>query len=83
MNLELLAAARERIPSVPVLINAVSKRMKQLNAGMRPFVRPESADEDRVDTVLREIAQGKLIVEVDFDAIARREALRDGAPDAD
>ena len=81
MNLELLAAAKERIPSVPVLINAVSKRVKQLNSGMRPYVRPASPDEDRVDTVLREIAEGKLIVEVDFDAIARREALRDGDSD--
>ena len=81
MNLELLAAAKERIPSVPVLINAVSRRVKQLNSGMRPYVRPESPDEDRVDTVLREIAEGKMIVEVDFDAIARREVLRDGPAD--
>ncbi len=81
MNLELLAAAKERIPSVPVLINAVSRRVKQLNSGMRPYVRPASPDEDRVDTALREIAEGKLIVEVDFDAIARREVLRDGPAD--
>ena len=79
MNLELLDAAKERIPSIPVLINVVSKRMKQLNSGMRPYVKPASPEEERVDTVLREIAEGKIIVEVDFDAIARREATRDGA----
>lgn len=77
MNLELLEAAREQIHSVPVLINVVSKRMKQLNLGMRPLVKPATPDEDLLDTVLREIAEGKLIAEVDFDAIARRDAARD------
>lgn len=78
MNLELLQAARERITSIPVLVNTVSKRIKQLNSGMRPYVRPAFPDEDKVDIVLREIAEGKIVVEVDFDAIARREATRDG-----
>ncbi len=77
MNVELLEAAKLKIPSVPVLINVVSKRMKQLNNGMRPYVRPASLDEERLDTVLREIAEGKILAEVDFDAIARRQLLRD------
>ena len=73
MNIELLKKAHERIPSVPVLVNLISKREKQLIAGEKPLIRPLSSDEDKVDTVLREIAEGKLISEVDFDSIARAE----------
>ena len=72
MNQELLESARLRIPSAPVLVNMVSKRVKQLNAGMRPYVRPLSPDEDKLDIALREIAEGKLIAEVDFDAVAKQ-----------
>ena len=42
--------------------------------GERPFVKPLSADEDKSDIALREIAEGLLIAEVDFGAIARAEA---------
>ena len=66
MNLELLDAARKRVPSAPVLINMVSKRVRQLNHGDRPYVRPESRDEDPLDTALREIAEGKIIAEISF-----------------
>ena len=72
MNLEILERARERIPSVPVLVNVVSQRVRQLNNGERPLVKPLSADEDRLDIVLREIADGKLVAQVDFEALARR-----------
>ena len=76
MNIELLKKAHERVPSVPVLVNLVSKREKQLIAGEKPLIRPESSDEDKVDTALREIAEGKLISEVDFDAIAKAEEAK-------
>lgn len=71
MNVELLKKAHERVPSVPVLVNLISKREKQLIAGDKPLVRPMSSDEDKIDTALREVAEGKLISEIDFDAIAR------------
>ena len=71
MNLEQLEKAKTRIPSMPVLVNIVSRRVRQLNAGMHPYVKPLSPDEDRLDIVLREIAEGKIIAEVDFDLIAR------------
>ncbi len=74
MNQELLENARIRVPSVPVLVNMVSKRVKQLNAGMRPYVRPLTPDEDKLDIALREIGEGKLIAEIDFDAVAKHEA---------
>ncbi len=71
MNLEQLEKAKTRIPSVPVLVNIVSKRFRQLNAGMHPYVKPLSPDEDRLDIILREIAEGKIVAEVDFDTITR------------
>jgi DNA-directed RNA polymerase subunit K/omega len=64
LNIELLEQAREKIPSIPVLINAISKRVRQLIAGQRPLVKPLSPDEDKVDIVLREIVEGKLAVEM-------------------
>jgi len=72
MNLELLNQARTRISSIPVLVNVVSMRVRQLNDGQRPLVKPLSHDEDRMDIVLREIAEGKLVAQQDFDALARR-----------
>ncbi len=73
MNLELLENARVRVPSVPILVNMASKRVKQLNAGMRPYVKPLSIEEDKLDIALREIAEGKLVAEVDFDAVKEEE----------
>ena len=66
MNLELLNAAKRRVPNVSVLINMVSKRVKQLIYGDRPLVKPAHPDEDIEDIVLREIAEGKLVAEIDF-----------------
>ncbi len=66
MNKELLEKAKVKIGSIPVLVNMVSKRVRQLNAGMRPYLKPLSSNEDRVDLALREIADGKLIAEIDF-----------------
>jgi DNA-directed RNA polymerase subunit omega len=68
LNIELLEAARERVQSTPVLVNMVSKRVRQLNSGMRPMVKPESRNEEKVDLVLREIVEGKLTAEIDFSA---------------
>ena len=68
LNIELLEQAKARVPSVPVLVNMVSKRVRQLNAGFRPYVRPLSAEEEKVDIALREISEGKLIAEMDFSA---------------
>ena len=70
MNISLLEQAKARVPSVPVLVNMVSMRFRQLNEGMRPLVKP-FPEEDRLDLVLREIAEGKLQSEYDFDAFAR------------
>lgn len=64
MNHELVSQAKLRVPSVPILVNMISKRVKQLNTGMRPLVMPLSPDEDKLDIALREIAEGKLTYEL-------------------
>lgn len=66
MNTQLLDLAKARVPCTPVLINMVSKRMRQLIAGMRPYVKPLTPDEDKLDIALREIAEGKIIAEIEF-----------------
>ena len=68
MNTELLEQAKARVPSTPVLVNMISKRVRQLIAGMRPYVKPSSPNEDKLDIALREIAEGKIIAEIDFAA---------------
>ena len=63
MNAKYLELAKEKITNVPLLINAVSKRVRQLNAGQRPLVKPDSPDMDHLDLALKEIGEGKLAVE--------------------
>ena len=75
MNSKLLKAALEKIQSVPVLINMVSKRERELINGAKPLVNPDTLltdearakhytalDVDKSDVALAEIAQGKLSV---------------------
>ncbi len=70
MNVELLYQARDRVQSVPVLVNMISKRVRQINSGFRPMVKPQSRDDEVVDLVLREIVEGKLTAEIDFSSAA-------------
>lgn len=44
----------------------LSKRVRQLNSGFRPYIKPLSANEDKLDIALREIAGGVLIAEIEF-----------------
>lgn len=64
MNATYLEKARERMPNIPLLVNVVSKRVRQLNAGQRPLIKPDSPDMDRLDLALKEIAEGKLTAEL-------------------
>jgi len=66
VNKDLLKQAKARVSSVPVLVNMVSKRVRQLNAGFRPYVKPTGPNEDKLDIALREIGEGKLIAEIEF-----------------
>ena len=76
MNAELLKKAHEKIPSVPVLVNLVSKRERELVNGAKPLIKPASLDVDKCDIALQEVAEGKLTAEIDFDAIAKAEAAK-------
>ena len=86
MDSKLLKAAHEKIPSVPVLVNLISKREHELINGAKPLVNPSTllTDEDRkknksaldvdkCDIALAEVAEGRLVAEIDFDAIAKAE----------
>ena len=73
MDAKLLKAAHEKVHSVPMLVNLVSKRVRELINGAKPLIRPTSLDVDKCDIALQEVAEGKLIAEIDFDAIAKAE----------
>jgi DNA-directed RNA polymerase omega subunit len=66
MNLDLLNLSRQRVPNAAVLINMVSKRVRQLIYGDRPLIKPEHPNEDLEDIALKEISEGKLVAEIDF-----------------
>lgn len=68
MNIELLEKAREIIPSVPVLVNLVSKRVRQINAHEGTYVKRQP-NEEAVDVALREIIEGKIEAEVDYSSV--------------
>ncbi len=59
MKAELVDQAAQYIPHPPILINLVSKRVKQLAAGRPPLIdrRPGMRD---ADVALTEIIQGKI-----------------------
>ena len=54
------------MPNVPLLINVVSRRVRQLNSGHRPLVKPDAANMSNLDLALKEVAEGKLSVELGF-----------------
>ena len=61
MNAQLLEEAAKVITEPQVLINAVSRRVRQLTAGSRPMVETEFRM-GLADIALLEIARGKLAV---------------------
>jgi len=66
MNIELLDACKRRVPNTAVLINMISKRSRQLIGGQRPMVKTESQQPDLEDISLKEIAEGKIMAEIDL-----------------
>ncbi len=76
MDNKLLKAAHEKIPSIPVLVNLVSKRERELINGAKPLVHLTSLDVDKCDIALQEVAEGKLIAEIDFDGMAKAEEAK-------
>ncbi len=64
MNFQYLEAANARIKNKPLLINLVSRRVRQLNRGMRPLVKPDHPHQENLDIALKEVAQGLLDAEM-------------------
>lgn len=64
MNFEYLDAALARIPNKPLLINLVSRRVKQLNMGQRPMVKPDHPFQENLDIALKEVKEGLLDAEI-------------------
>lgn len=60
MNPELVEQARKIVPSIPVLVNLVSQRVRQLNNNFPPLVEIRGFRSDYADVALREIIEGKL-----------------------
>lgn len=68
MNVTYLEQAKTRVPNAQVLVNMVSRRVRQLISGQRPLVKPDSLNMEKMDIALKEIAMGKLTVEMLFTA---------------
>jgi len=64
MNSYYLEQANERIPNKQVLINVVSRRVRQLNNGDRSLVKPDGPYMEKIDIALKEVAEGKLNAEI-------------------
>lgn len=64
MNFEYLDGALARIPNKPLLINLVSRRVKQLNLGQRPMVKPDHPFQENLDIALKEVMEGLLDAEI-------------------
>ncbi|MEI6861108.1 MAG: DNA-directed RNA polymerase subunit omega [Verrucomicrobiota bacterium] len=71
MRDDYLRNANKVIEDPNILINVISRRVKQLRRGARPLV--ESLEKlSAEDTALREVAEGKISYEIAEDAPARR-----------
>ncbi len=66
MNTQYLENAKDRIPNIPLLINVIARRVRQLNRGQRPLLKPDTPQTPNLDIALREIAEGKLTAEIAF-----------------
>ena len=65
MNADLLTAASEVIPNQQILVNMVSRRVRQLSLGHRPLVQCAPGLRE-ADIALTEIANKKLTFELTF-----------------
>jgi len=60
MNSQLVEEASKIIPHTQILINMVSKRVRQLTSGQRPMVDTGGHRMGHSDIALQEIIEGKL-----------------------
>ena len=65
MRSDLVEKAAEIVPSPPVLINMVSRRVRQLNMGRPPLIRVIERM-GQADIALMEIIEGKIVVDESY-----------------
>jgi DNA-directed RNA polymerase subunit omega len=75
MNADLVKAASEVIANQQILVNMVSRRVRQLTLGHRPLVEHAPGLRE-ADIALTEIANGKLTFESTFDRNGTAESAR-------
>jgi DNA-directed RNA polymerase subunit omega len=63
MNSKYLDSALQKVPSIELLINLVSRRVRQLTQGQRPLTLTDGKMEP-ADIALKEISEGKLSYEI-------------------
>ena len=63
MKSKFLEPALQRIPSPELLVNIVSRRVRQLTSGHRPMTQID-AKMDPMDIALKEISEGKIGYEI-------------------
>ena len=66
MNTHYLELAKQKISNIPLLINIVSRRVRQLNQQARPMVKADTPQMSHMDIALKEIAEGKMSAEIAF-----------------
>jgi DNA-directed RNA polymerase subunit omega len=66
MKSKYLETAQQRIPSPELLVNVVSRRVRQLAQGHRPLTQTD-ARMDFAEIALKEISEGKLSYELTGD----------------
>ena len=62
MRTDLVEQASKIVPEAPILINMISRRVKQLNLGRQALVEVEPRM-GQADIALKEIIEGKVIVD--------------------
>ena len=67
MNSKYFEAARLQIPNPELLVNIVSRRVRQLTQGHRPLTQVDPKM-DVADIALKEISEGKLGYEIPSDS---------------
>lgn len=74
MKTELLEQAAEVVTEPTILINMVSRRVKQLNMGRTPLV-DRLPGQGLADVALREIIEGKIVLDGTKEAEEAKERL--------
>lgn len=69
LNTAYLERAKDRVQNIPLMINMIAQRVKELNNGARPLLKPDSPHMTSMDLAIKEIAEGKLTAEIQHAAM--------------